>query len=412
MISQFQPADQLARLALERRDQLARYAAQHVPHYRELGTGGEFSRFPVLTRNALQEQNKQLLADGNRGPGQELRTSGSTGQVVAVWRDRVMQDVSTACAWRGDCWGAPIEPWDRELLMWGSPRGLNAGGAVRIRLSLFWRNSFMFQGYMFNASRTRALHRLLWRYRPQLLTSYPTNLLAFVRFARELGLKPPQLAKIMPVAEQCFEEDSAEIKNYFQAPVLGRYGSHELGCTAHQCEHGRWHLHGENVLLEVLNADGRIAAWGSGALLCTTLTNYLMPLIRYEIGDWAELTDELCPCGRGLPVLRELRGREGQFVFTPDGRWITSHGFLAPLRWYPVRDFRLVQDEPDRVRLLLSGARLDAAQQASLQRTYDRLHGGTLRVDIEHVSEIPPLPSGKRSRVLCQLPRPVNVRVE
>jgi len=412
LASQFFSAERVAQEADRQRDELARYAAHSVPYYRELATGGQFSRFPILPRDVLQREPDRLLAAGRNGPLQELRTSGTTGQVVRVWRDRPMQDLSTACAWRGDCWGSDLAPWDRELLLWGTPRDINAGGALGIRITLLWRNKLLFESFAFDAARARALNRMLWRYRPRVLTSYPTSIVAYVHFARELGLNPPPLAKVLPICEECDEADRAELAEYFQAPVLGRYGSHELGCIAHQCERGTWHLHSEGVLLEVLTADGKIATRGTGALLCTTLANYAMPLIRYAIGDWAELSDEQCSCGRGLPVLKDLSGRAGQFVYTPDGRWITSHGFLAPLRWVPVRDFRLIQDEPGRVTLLLAGPRLDGALLARLRDEYDKLHGGTLEVSFEQVDDIPPLANGKRTRVICSLPRPDNVKID
>lgn len=411
LASQYWSTERLAQQAAEKQNQLAAYAAQWVPYYRELETGGQFSRFPVLTRSTLQRQPERLLAGKRRGPLQELRTSGTTGQVVRIWRDRPMQDLSTACAWRGDCWGAELGPWDRELLLWGTPRDINAGGGLRVRFTLLWRNCLLFKSFAFDARLARAFNRVLWRYRPRVLTSYPTSIVAYVHFARELGLRSPPLAKVLPICEQCDAADSADLADYFQAPVLGRYGSHEMGCIAHQCERGIWHLHSENALLEVLREDGSIAQRGAGALLCTTLANYAMPLIRYEIGDWAELSDKRCACGRGLPVIQDLSGRAGQFVFTPDGRWIISHGFLAPLRWVPVRDFRLIQDEPGRVRLLLVGPELDGSQLARMDKEYEQLHGGTLEVSFELVDEIPRLPNGKRTRVICRLPRPENPQI-
>lgn len=34
-----------------------------------------------------------------------------------------------------------------------------------------------------------------------------------------------------------------------------------------------------------------------------------MPLIRYKIEDVGVASDEVCPCGRGLPLMKLIEGR-------------------------------------------------------------------------------------------------------
>jgi len=407
--SQYWTPGQLAAAADRKLAALLRQATRHVPFYRELVPDARLTDFRPLPRTALQHDDTALLADNRSRLLWTLHSSGTTGQRVTVKRDPAMQDMSTACAWLGDCWGAEIAPTDRQVCLWGDPREHGARDTLKNRLSSFYHNRYILGAFMVNAQRARQVHRLLWRLRPRLIYGYPTSLMAYARFAGELGLQPPPVAKVLPVAEHCYPQDAEVLRAYFGAPVLERYGSHEMGCIAHQCEHGTWHLHSGHVLLEVLRDDGSIAGNGAGALLCTSLSNYSMPLIRYDIGDYAELCSSACPCGRGLPTFRNLEGRLGQFVFCPDGRWITSHGFLAPLRHFEIGSFQLRQEEPGRVIVLLAHAQLDSAGLAFLQAEYEKLHGGTLRVDFEYVDEIPLLPNGKRSRVQCLLPRPDNV---
>src|SRR6185369_1146455 len=48
--------------------------------------------------------------------------------------------------------------------------------------------------------------------------------------------------------------------------------------------------------------------------------NFLTPFIRYEILDGATLGRERCPCGRGLPLLTGVQGRQRPLLRLPDGR--------------------------------------------------------------------------------------------
>ena len=78
-------------------------------------------------------------------------------------------------------------------------------------------------------------------------------------------------------------------------------------------------MQSETVLLEVLDETGRACGPGEvGTVVVTPLLNYAMPLIRYEIGDFAT-PGERCSCGRGLPVLREIHGRTRDLLTLPSG---------------------------------------------------------------------------------------------
>ena len=88
------------------------------------------------------------------------------------------------------------------------------------------------------------------------------------------------------------------------------YTCQEAGYLALQCpDYPHFHVQSENVLLEVVDDVGQPCGPGEvGRVLITSLNNFATPLIRYELGDYAEVGAP-CPCGRGLPVLKRIMGR-------------------------------------------------------------------------------------------------------
>ena len=71
--------------------------------------------------------------------------------------------------------------------------------------------------------------------------------------------------------------------------------------------------------MEVLDNHGRPCKEGeTGRVVLTDLHNFTMPLIRYEIGDYAEVGPP-CACGRGLPVLARILGRSRNMLTLPAG---------------------------------------------------------------------------------------------
>jgi len=123
------------------------------------------------------------------------------------------------------------------------------------------------------------------------------------------------------------------------------YTCEEAGYLALQCpDTDDYHVQSENVLLEVLNEAGQPCQPGEiGQVVLTALHNFAMPLIRYALGDYAEIGPR-CTCGRGLPVLRRILGRQRNILTLPDGR---RHWPSFPSdRWShtgPINQIQLVQ---------------------------------------------------------------------
>lgn len=100
----------------------------------------------------------------------------------------------------------------------------------------------------------------------------------------------------------------------------------------------------ESLLVEVLDAEDKPCRPGEvGRVVITDLHNFATPLVRYDIGDYAEV-GENCPCGRGLPVLRRILGRRRNMLTLPDGR---RHWPLVGFQRYrdiaPILQYQLIQ---------------------------------------------------------------------
>ena len=132
-------------------------------------------------------------------------------------------------------------------------------------------------------------------------------------------------------------------------PVADMYSCEEAGYIALQCpKHEHYHIQSENILVEVLDEHDKPCRPGEiGRVVLTTLHNFAMPLIRYEILDYAEVGGE-CPCGRGLPVLKRIVGRQRNMITHPDG---SQHWPSFPASTWshigPIRQMQMIQKEPD-----------------------------------------------------------------
>ena len=64
----------------------------------------------------------------------------------------------------------------------------------------------------------------------------------------------------------------------------------------------------------------------------TSLFSTATPMIRYLLGDIATPLDDECPCGRGLPLLKNIEGRTVDFIVTPEGQYISPYTIMYTLQ--------------------------------------------------------------------------------
>ncbi len=185
---------------------------------------------------------------------------------------------------------------------------LEAGETARLDR---WRDfpDFSTGPYVGISVMTPMEERIAWlrRERPDYLMAYAETL---ELLALATGDEPPaeSLRAVMAISEQLTPSMRSYVERRFGTPVYQVYGLTEFGLAGTRCEAGRYHVHREHCLIEILDDAGRACAPGeTGRIVITALRNYAMPLIRYDTGDLAEVAAGDCPCGRTLPVVRRDR---------------------------------------------------------------------------------------------------------
>jgi len=145
---------------------------------------------------------------------------------------------------------------------------------------------------------------------PQFLDLDPVHGAWFALYCERNGLKFPSLEFILGSYEFVSLAHRRVLQRVFGVPVFNLYGSTESGHLLMENEAGELRPSLENVFYEVVEADAR----GVGSLVVTTLTNEIMPLLRYRIGDLVERRErsgvvDYLVHGRERDVLRGAQGR-------------------------------------------------------------------------------------------------------
>jgi phenylacetate-CoA ligase len=369
--------------------------------------------WPVLKKSVLRSRPEAFVAeDCDRRRMFSEHTSGTTGTPLTLWqsRDTVRQ------------WYALFEArWRRWYGFSRHDRWAIIGGQLVTRFEQkeppFWvwnaaSHQLYLSAYHIAPRSADAYFEALKKHRVTYLWTYSSSAHALAQFILDQNLRPPELKAVITNAEPLYQHQREIIAKAFQCRVFETYGMSEMVCAASECLHGRLHLWPEAGVCEVLrdDADVPVEPGETGRLVCTGLLNADMPLIRYEVGDRVLLAepDAQCPCGRTLPLLKSVEGRNDDVIVTPEGRRI---GRLDPVfkANLPISEAQVIQDANDHLRVLVVPAEgFGPVVESSIIRALrERVEG--MRITLEKVSSIPRSKNGKFKAVVS-LVSPSSIR--
>lgn len=390
------------------RDMLVRVGAE-VPYYRslfarlgfdprEMTSLQQLDRLPFLDKATIRAHTEAMKRQGASGLAR-FNTGGSTGEplVFFIGKERVSHDV--AAKWRATRWWG-VDIGDPEIVVWGSP--IEIGAQDRIRR---WRDRLMrtqlLPAFSMNDETLDGFLDAIARRRPRMLFGYPSALTHIARHAQRHGVPMNRLGiKVAFVtSERLYDDQRATISGTFGCPVANGYGGRDAGFIAHECPAGGMHLTVEDVVLELVDAQGLPVPDGQpGEIVVTHLASSDFPFIRYRTGDVAVRSAERCACGRGLPLLREIQGRTTDFVVAADGTVMHGLALIYILRDLPgLIGFKIVQTSLDRTQVLLqSGPDFDRnVHLPAIVQGFKKRLGQSVQIDVQWVDEIAPEKSGK-----------------
>ncbi|MEW6356645.1 MAG: hypothetical protein AB1696_09985 [Planctomycetota bacterium] len=404
---------------------LLRFANEQCPFYTDrirscgldagsLNSLDDFRRMPLLTRQDLQDR-YDLLRPRALPPGtwntKELSTSGSSGSPVRVQTTSVANAVWHACCLRDYIW-ANVDPQARLVSLRHFSDSFPAARTAEGGNLPSWGEpmSHLFTtgpGFVMDVGMDPEVQiAFLLRVDPDYILSYPSNLELLGRMLAERKVKLGRLRQIHTIGEVLPDHVRRNLQTIFGARVWDLYSAVEVGYIAGQCPGGHgYHVHDENVLVEVLDDDGKPCPSGqSGRVVLTGLVHYGLPLIRYDVGDYAALIEEPCTCGRGLSRLSCIIGRQRGQLIRPDGHIMFSSRLSVALRDVgDIRQFQVVQHERDRVEVLVApmdgfGAEHERRIAAAFQREF----GCPIHVSVTRVPRVERTPGGKYLDFICK----------
>lgn len=404
----------LKKAQLKKLRAITRYAYKNVPFYHrkfneinikpdDIISMDDFTKIPITTKSEIQSCPLKDLISRNVAINRctTRSTSGSTGMPLTIALNGRTADLEAAL-WHRALSENGLRFRDKMSVI-NDPRNFPQNKRLLESLGILKRQYIS----IFEDAETKL--KLLEKFKPQVIRGYPSSLSILANYCkqREIAIKP----RLIFTSSEVLDRQSRKlISTVFEADLMDNYASQEFALLAWECtEHMGYHMNIDGELMEFIS-DGEPAVPGErGEILCTSLYNDVMPLIRYETGDVGIPITEQCSCGRKLPLMKIVEGRKDDFLMSVDGRIISPTLFFP----YPFEDvkgikqFKVIQEKKDKITLqmvtdenFLNPTRALKAAEDNIKRIF----GEKMRIDFQLLEKIKRDPSGKLRKVVSKLP--------
>lgn len=392
------------------------HAYGQVPYYKSAfeQTGLDFSSIknispetinslPVLTKEDLRKHGTTtLLAQNREANGEFFASSGSTGTPTQILFSHAMHQRWTAL------FESRVRNWagvDRN-----TPRGMIGGRRVLPaaagrppfhRYNIFEKQVY-FSAYHINAANAAHYAKAIKDYGVEYMTGYAMSNYLLACFLYELKIKLPKLKCVITSSEKLTDEMRSMFTKVYGCKTYDGWSGVEACGLITECEYGSLHISPDAGFTELLDDNMQPVQPGeAGNVYCTGFLNYDQPLIRYDIGDTMILGENNCACGRQMPVIKEIIGRQEDVVTGKDGRkMVRFHGIFNGL--HSVKQAQVIQESFDEIVIKIVAAyKDDNEKEIMIKRVQSQL--GDIRVQVEEVENIPQTANGKFKAVISKV---------
>lgn len=373
-----------------------RLFASHGLHENDVTHVSAIKKIPVLTKDIL----KGIPDDFRQKeihPYVTQHTSGSTGSPLQIFIDEQTYKLAMALL---------VDHEEYHGVPFRARRATFAGRMVQRQKNLrppFSRlnkaeNQRLYSSYHLNDSTFFHYDDDLERFQPVEIIGYPSAIADLAAHYKKNSVTPKYRPKtIITNSETLLHWQRELIESIFNCPIFDYYGTAEYILFAGQDKDG---IYRPNPLIGVTELVDLNSDTGTGKIVGTTLSNKIMPLLRYEIGDMGTVVSQAPLEVTQINELKQIEGRIDDYILTPDGRKIgrIDHIFKG---LKGIREAQVVQEDIYNctVKVVPISSTKEIDKNAIALNLKARA-GQNVHVKVSFVPEIPKGPNGKFRSVI------------
>ena len=386
-----------------------------VPYYKDLfdnlklkptdiKSKRDLIKIPVLTKELVREHaNKLISSEFNKKKLLMAQTSGSTGKALTTYKENRSIQFQWALWWRlRERSGIKFSTKLKNLNFSGRP----VIPTHNIKFP-YWRFNKVFNQYIVPMqvilpSTINDLVEFINHNNFDYFIGYPSIIHNLCNLIKQNNLMIKNGPKyIFSGCEKLHQFQKDAIESTLNTTVMDQYGFAEGACNAAQCLKLNYHEDFEFGIMRVVNDDYEDAL--NGKILGTGFSNYAMPLINYEVGDYAIESTEKCTCGRESRIFTSIEGRMEDYVLTPEGNKIMRFDYLFK-DTNSINEAQIHQHNLGEISIhIVKGNNYTLEMENTIRKKVSQWISPTIHVQFKYVNEIQRTRTGKFRAVISHL---------
>jgi phenylacetate-CoA ligase len=384
-----------------------KYAFENIPFYSELysnygvninqiQTLNDLKNLPIVEKNIVKENVRKISNYNCGGKIVMAHTSGTTGGGLIFPMTQYSVQAQWAIWWRYRLnFGINLETWCGYF-----------GGRPIVPISNnnppFYRvnkpgKQIMFSQYHLSEKTFRFYVNSLNQYKPKWLHGYPSFITNLSQLMIDNNVKLNyQIDIITTGAENLLEFQKISINTAFGVWPIQHYGMSEGVANIS--------MHTDNQLYVDEDFSGvefeKSEVNSSYSILGTNFTNLAFPLIRYRVGDLADIDTEN---QNGIRIVKGIDGRNEDFIVLTDGSKVGRLDHLLK-DCTKVVEAQIIQNEIGKIVLnLVVNKSYNSKDEKFVYDQVNLFLGDKIEVKIVYLTNIPKTNSGKLKFVISNV---------
>jgi phenylacetate-CoA ligase len=384
----FWSAEQMANYQFRKLKKLLIESHIGIAYYRELfdnlgfnprtdfNSLADLNKLPILNKDFVKK-NKDIFRNEKYSRWAMLfKTSGSTGVPFEILIHPDQWILEQGVVWRHWKWGG---------YNFRDPLAMVRSFVPPNEQTLWWSNKVSnftyFSPFHLNEGNMAEYLKVMIAKNIVILRGYPSSIATLADYVLRSGHPIPKIKLVLTASEVLSDNDRILIENAFGAKVFNHYGLAEQIVMMGDCEkHEGLHNYDEYGYLELLDTDEPHIK----RIIGTNLNNLTMPLIRYDTGDLAVVGQNVCSCGRTLPIIKNVIGRKDVGIKTIEGYEIPTVNFYTMFEnFQELERWQIVQCSLTVIDFKLQVNRISTERLLQLKEEIKRRLGDSMEVNIQ-----------------------------